>query len=192
MTLPVQSQSPLGSMPAADGYRRWRAAARGAELSYDRVSGIYRAPVQTLANGGVLVVDDFGRQQCSPRELLNRSIVPLESRVDILTLQSGQKVELPFMVLVAFATNLRPADLVDEAFLRRIQFKIFAQNPTVDEFATIFENCCRERNLRFDRQLVERLLTQRFSTRGIPLRGCQPRDLHRARSGAGGVPRPAA
>jgi predicted ATPase with chaperone activity len=146
------------------------------ELSYDRVSGIYRAPVQTLANGGVLVIDDFGRQQCSPRELLNRWIVPLESRVDILTLQSGQKVELPFMVLVAFATNLRPADLVDEAFLRRIQFKIFAQNPTVEEFATIFENCCRERNLRFNRQLVDRLVT-RFSTRGIALRGCQPRDL---------------
>ncbi len=147
------------------------------ELSYDRVSGIYRAPVQTLANGGVLVIDDFGRQRCSPRELLNRWIVPLESRVDVLTLQSGQKFELPFLSLVVFATNLRPADLVDEAFLRRIQYKICAQNPTVEEFAAIFEHCCRERAIGFDRRLVDRLLTTRLSPREIPLRGCQPRDL---------------
>jgi predicted ATPase with chaperone activity len=148
------------------------------ELNYDRAAGIYRAPVQTIANGGVLVIDDFGRQTCSPRELLNRWIVPLESRVDILTLQSGQKVEMPFHVLVVFATNLRPADLVDEAFLRRIQYKIFAPDPTVDEFATIFERCCRERGLFFDRRLVDRLVS-RLSSRAIALRACQPRDLVR-------------
>src|SRR5215472_1019190 len=83
-------------------------------------SGFYRAPIQTVANGGVLVIDDFGRQQCSPRELLNRWIVPLESRIDFLTLCNGQKVELPFMVFVVFATNLQPSELVDEALLRRI------------------------------------------------------------------------
>ena len=80
------------------------------------------------------MIDDFGRQQCSPRDLLNRWIVPLESRVDFLTLQSGQKFELPFMVLVVFATNIKPAELVDEAFLRRIHYKVFAESPTVAEF----------------------------------------------------------
>ena len=86
--------------------------------------------MQALANGGVLVIDDFGRQQCSPRDLLNRWIVPLESRVDFLTLQTGQKFELPFMTLVVFATNIKPAELVDEAFLRRIHYKVFAESPT--------------------------------------------------------------
>ena len=105
------------------------------ELSYNPTTGFYRAPVQAIANGGVLVIDDFGRQQCAPRDLLNRWIVPLESRVDFLTLQSGQKFELPFMVLVIFATNIKPAELVDEAFLRRIHYKVFAESPTVAEFS---------------------------------------------------------
>ena len=80
------------------------------ELSFNPTTGFYRAPVQAVANGGVLVIDDFGRQQVAPRDLLNRWIVPLESRVDFLTLQSGQKFELPFMVLVIFATNIKPAE----------------------------------------------------------------------------------
>ena len=92
------------------------------ELSYSPTTGFYRAPVQAVANGGVLVIDDFGRQTCSPRDLLNRWIVPLESRVDFLTLQTGQKFELPFMTLVVFATNI-PAELVDESFFRRIHRK---------------------------------------------------------------------
>jgi predicted ATPase with chaperone activity len=147
------------------------------ELSYSSSTGFYRAPVQAVANGGVLVIDDFGRQQVAPRDLLNRWIVPLESRVDFLTLQSGQKFELPFMVLVVFATNIKPADLVDEAFLRRIHYKVFAESPTVSEFMQIFENCCRERQLEFDRTLVQELLKSYYEPRKIPLRGCQPRDL---------------
>ena len=147
------------------------------ELSYSPSTGFYRAPVQAVANGGVLVIDDFGRQQVAPRDLLNRWIVPLESRVDYLTLQSGQKFELPFMVLVVFATNIKPADLVDEAFLRRIHYKVFAESPTVAEFMQIFENCCRERQLQFDRGLVQDLLKSYYEPRKIPLRGCQPRDL---------------
>jgi predicted ATPase with chaperone activity len=147
------------------------------ELNYNPTTGFYRAPVQTIANGGVLVIDDFGRQQCAPRDLLNRWIVPLESRVDFLTLQSGQKVELPFMVLVIFATNIKPAELVDEAFLRRIHYKVFAESPTVGEFAQIFENCCRERGIPFDRTLVDHLLQHYYRPRQIALRGCQPRDL---------------
>ena len=147
------------------------------EMSYNPTTGFYRAPVQAVANGGVLVIDDFGRQQVAPRDLLNRWIVPLESRVDFLTLQSGQKFELPFMVLVVFATNIKPAELVDEAFLRRIHYKVFAESPTVGEFMQIFENCCRDRQLEFNRGLVQDLLKQYYEPRRIPLRGCQPRDL---------------
>ena len=147
------------------------------ELSYNPTTGFYRAPVQAAANGGVLVIDDFGRQQVAPRDLLNRWIVPLESRVDFLTLQSGQKFELPFFVLVIFATNIKPAELVDEAFLRRIHYKVFAESPTVADFLQIFENCCRERNIEFDRHLVQQLLTSYYQPRQIPLRGCHPRDL---------------
>ena len=147
------------------------------ELSYSPTTGFYRAPVQAVANGGVLVIDDFGRQQCSPRELLNRWIVPLESRVDFLTLQSGQKFELPFMTMIVFATNVRPAELVDEAFLRRIQYKIFAESPTVQDFKTIFTACCRDLGATAEPGLVERVLLDYYRPRNIPLRGCHPRDL---------------
>jgi len=147
------------------------------ELSYSSTSGFYRAPVQAVANGGVLVIDDFGRQHCSPRDLLNRWIVPLESRVDFLTLQSGQKFELPFMLLVIFATNIKPAELVDEAFLRRIHYKVFAESPTVAEFTKIFENYCRERALPFEPKSVQHLLENYYKPRKIALRGCHPRDL---------------
>ena len=147
------------------------------ELSYNPTTGFYRAPVQAVANGGVLVIDDFGRQQCSPRDLLNRWIVPLESRVDFLTLQSGQKFELPFMTLIVFATNIRPAELVDEAFLRRIQYKIFAESPTVEDFKIIFARCCRDLGATVENGLVEQLLIDYYRPRKIALRGCQPRDL---------------
>ncbi|HEX2442985.1 MAG TPA: hypothetical protein VHJ77_03490 [Vicinamibacterales bacterium] len=147
------------------------------ELSYNPTSGFYGAPVQTVANGGVLVIDDFGRQSCSPRDLLNRWIVPLESRVDFLTLQSGQKFELPFMALVVFATNIKPAELVDEAFLRRIHYKIFAESPTLAEFFRIFEKVCAERDIPFDRGAIEHLLQTHYRPRQVQLRGCHPRDL---------------
>ena len=147
------------------------------ELAYSSTMGFYTAPVQAVANGGVLVIDDFGRQRCSARDLLNRWIVPLESRVDFLTLNTGQKFELPFMVLVVFATNIRPSDLVDEAFLRRIHYKVFAESPTIADFKHIFENCCREREIAYDDALVDDLLTQYYKPRGIPFRGCHPRDL---------------
>src|SRR5262245_52792011 len=147
------------------------------ELTYNPTAGFYRAPVQLLANGGVLVIDDFGRQQCSPQALLNRWITPLESRIDYLTLQSGQKVEIPFAVLPVFATNIKPAELVDEAFLRRIQYKVQAESPTASDFMQIFEKCCAERGIRFDPALVDYLVTQSLARRKVILRGCQPRDL---------------
>jgi predicted ATPase with chaperone activity len=144
------------------------------ELNYSPSMGFYRAPVQAIANGGVLVIDDFGRQHCSARDLLNRWIVPLESRIDFLTLQTGQKFDLPFAVLVVFATNLRPAELVDEAFLRRIQYKVFAENPTREDFLKIFENYCARAGVPFDREIVDQLLTDYLRPRKIALRGCQP------------------
>jgi len=147
------------------------------ELAYSPTMGFYTAPVQAVANGGVLVIDDFGRQKCSARDLLNRWIVPLESRVDFLTLNTGQKFELPFMVLVVFATNIRPADLVDEAFLRRIHYKVFAESPTIADFKQIFERCCEARGLEYDEALVDGIVRDVFTRRGIALRGAHPRDL---------------
>ena len=147
------------------------------ELSFNSVSRSYQAPIQLIANGGVLVIDDFGRQRCSVVDLLNRWINPLESRTDYLTLQSGQKMPVPFIVLVVFATNIKPADLVDEAFLRRIHYKVFAENPSPADFKRIFERCCRERRLTYDEALVDQLIADFFERRGIALRGCHPRDL---------------
>jgi predicted ATPase with chaperone activity len=147
------------------------------ELGYSASSGLYRAPLQALANGGVLVIDDFGRQHASPRDLLNRWIVPLESRVDFLTLHTGQKFHLPFETFVVFATNLNPSDLVDEAFLRRIRYKVLAESPTDEEFARIFENYCSTRGVSFDPCLVKALIETEIRPRAIRLRGCQPRDL---------------
>jgi predicted ATPase with chaperone activity len=100
------------------------------DLTFNPISKFYEAPIQWKANGGVFVVDDFGRQRIPPRDLLNRWIVPLESRVDYLTLHTGRKFEVPFNVLIVFATNLQPESLADEAFLRRIPYKILAKDPT--------------------------------------------------------------
>ncbi len=144
------------------------------ELNYSPAMGFYRAPVQAIANGGVLVIDDFGRQHCSARDLLNRWIVPLESGVDYLGLQTGLKFDLPFAVLVVFATNLKPAELVDEAFLRRIRYKVFAESPTRADFIQIFQNCCAQVHVPFERAVVDRLLAVYLRPRKIPLRGCQP------------------
>ena len=113
------------------------------------------------ANGGVLVIDDFGRQQRRrPRDLLNRWITPLESRIDYLTLQTGQKLSMPFVVLVVFATNIKPSELVDEAFLRRIHYKVFAENPTVAQFKEIFERCCAHQGVSYDESVVDELLRE--------------------------------
>ncbi|MEQ1726823.1 MAG: ATP-binding protein [Vicinamibacterales bacterium] len=147
------------------------------ELGFLATSGFYRAPLQTLANGGVLVIDDFGRQRSSPTEILNRWIVPLESRVDHLVLQSGQKFEMPFETLVVFATNLNPLDLLDESFLRRIRYKVYAESPTREDFINIFARCCDERGLVFNREVVEHLIVSELEPRHVQLRGCQPRDL---------------
>jgi predicted ATPase with chaperone activity len=147
------------------------------EVNYSPATGFYRAPVQMLANGGVLVVDDFGRQRCSPRDLLNRWIVPLETGHDYLTLQTGLKFDLPLATFVVFATNVRPSELVDEAFLRRIQYKVFAESPTHGDFLRIFRNYCKSVGVHFEEDAVEAMLRDYFRPRRIALRGCQPRDI---------------
>jgi SpoVK/Ycf46/Vps4 family AAA+-type ATPase len=130
-----------------------------------------------VANGGVLVIDDFGRQKCSPTELLNRWIVPLETRKDFLMLQTGQMFEVPFVVFVIFASNIRPSELGDEAFFRRIQYKILAESPTVDDYLRIFDNYCRQQQVPFDRSVVEHMFDHYYRSHKVQLRGCQPRDL---------------
>jgi SpoVK/Ycf46/Vps4 family AAA+-type ATPase len=147
------------------------------DLVFNPISKFYEAPIQLKANGGVFLVDDFGRQRNRPQDLLNRWIVPLESRIDFLTLHTGKKFQVPFDVLVIFATNLDPADLVDEAFLRRTKHKVRAGGPTEQEFAQIFENCCRDQGVPFDPALVGELIVGELRRRGIELRGCYPRDL---------------
>jgi hypothetical protein len=179
--------SPLGLDKTGDHDRRWVRCRRplisvGSELTLEALdltfhAGMCRPPVQWMANGGVLLIDDFGRQRCTPRQLLNRWIHPLETGIDFLALQSGQKIGVPFLVLPVFATNIKPAELVDEAFLRRIPSKVLAQNPTPAEFAQIFESVCRDQGLEFDPAMVQHLWASILLPRGIALRGCQPRDL---------------
>jgi hypothetical protein len=147
------------------------------DLTFNPIARFYEAPIQMKANGGVFVVDDFGRQRIPPRDLLNRWIVPLESRVDFLTLHTGRKFEIPFNVLIIFATNLKPESLADEAFLRRIPYKIRAKDPSVDEYCRIFEMNCRRRGIPFDPVMVEYLIRKYYGPRKLELRACHPRDL---------------
>jgi predicted ATPase with chaperone activity len=187
----VLTSSPDGMIDLDDADtpdRRWIRCRRpivsvGGELTLASLQlshlpgGFYKAPVQVLANGGVLVIDDFGRQQVSPAALLNRWSVPLESRFDILSLASGQMFEVPFAVLVVFATNLRPSDLVDEAFLRRVHAKVYATSPTPDEFGRIFKRYCDGHGLIYDPTIVDYLLAHVYRARGMTPRACHPRDL---------------
>jgi len=147
------------------------------DLRFNPIAKFYESPVQLKANGGVFLVDDFGRQRMRPEDLLNRWIVPLESRVDYLTLHTGKKFQVPFDVLIVFATNLDPASLADEAFLRRIPYKIAIEDPSVEQFARIFELNCRRRRLRYHQVLVAYLQRRHYGPTRRPLRACHPRDL---------------
>jgi hypothetical protein len=147
------------------------------DLRFNHISKFYEAPIHLKANGGVFLVDDFGRQRMRPEDLLNRWIVPLESRVDYLTLHTGKKLQIPFDVLTVFATNLDPASLADEAFLRRIPYKIAVGDPTLHQFTDIFEMNCRRRGLRFHQVMVAYLHRRHYRPHGRHLRACHPRDL---------------
>ncbi len=147
------------------------------DLTFNPISKFYEAPIHMKANGGVFLVDDFGRQRIRPEELLNRWIVPLENRIDYLTLHTGKKFQVPFDVLVVFATNLNPESLADEAFLRRIPYKIAVEDPSIEEFTKIFEMNCKRRKLRFHQVMVAYLHRRHYAPVGRPLRACHPRDL---------------
>lgn len=147
------------------------------ELIFDPVSKIYEAPFQMKANGGLFLIDDFGRQKCRPQDLLNRWIVPLEKRVDYLTLHTGKKIEVPFDQLIIFSTNIEPKQLVDEAFLRRIRYKIEIGNPTPTEYREIMRRVCRARNVPYSDDGLRYLLEVEYPRRKLELRAVHPRDL---------------
>jgi hypothetical protein len=147
----------------------------GLDLLWSTGGRYYEAPLQLKANGGVLLIDDFGRQRVQPIELLNRWIVPLEKQVDYLTLVTGQRVQVPFQQMLVFATNLEPGDLADEAFLRRIRFKLRLDDPTPEQFAELFRRECLARGVPFSADGVRYMLERWWTSR--PLRMCQPRDV---------------
>src|SRR4029079_12317869 len=147
------------------------------DLNINPIAKNHEAPLQMKANGGVLLVDDFGRQRMRPEDLLNRWIVPLESRIDYLTLHTGKKFQVPFDVLIVFATNLNPASLADEAFLRRIPYKIAIEDPSIEQYSRIFEMNCKKRDLRFHQVMVAYLHRRHYDPMRRAMRACHPRDL---------------
>jgi predicted ATPase with chaperone activity len=149
------------------------------ELRFEPVAKIYEAPLQMKANGGMFLIDDFGRQQISPQQLLNRWIVPLETRIDYLRLQSGQTLEIPFRQLIVFATNLDPSALVDAAFLRRIQMKVEVGTPDEKMFYQVFAQMCQSLKIPFDRNGFVHLLQKWYRDAGRPMQSVHPRDLLR-------------
>ena len=147
------------------------------EVTYNTSTGISEAPLQMKSNCGTLVIDDFGRQRMRTDELLNRWIVPLEKRYDFLNLANGKKIEVPFDQLIIFSTNLEPKDLVDDAFLRRIPYKIEVQNPSEDEFRELFKIMCPVIGFAHAQEPIDYLIDRYYRKTGRPFRCCQPRDL---------------
>ena len=147
------------------------------ELRHDPRANVSEAPLQMKSNGGCLLIDDFGRQRMAPEELLNRWIIPLEDRHDFLTLATGKKVEVPFEQLILFSTNLEPADLVDEAFLRRIPYKIEISDPAEKEFRQLFERAAENAECELDTAAITHLLETHYRAVGRPMRRCHPRDI---------------
>jgi DNA-binding MarR family transcriptional regulator len=147
------------------------------DLRYNATSRVYEAPFQLKANNGMYLIDDFGRQRATPAEVLNRWIVPMERRIDFLSFLTGGKMTAPFETFLVFSTNLNPADLGDEAFLRRIQYKMLLRGPAEDEFERIFENYCTSRKIPCPNGLVNRVLEKFYRRTGKPIRRCHPRDV---------------
>jgi hypothetical protein len=146
------------------------------DLSYNRVSKVYDAPFQLKANNGIYLIDDFGRQKASPAEILNRWIVPMERHIDYLSFQAGGKMTVPFEAFLIFSSNLRPENLGDEAFLRRIQYKMFLRNPRAPEFLQIFERFAVSKNVECPPGVAEQFLQTHYAE-GRKLRRCHPRDV---------------
>lgn len=147
------------------------------EIRHDAAANVSEASLQMKSNGGCLLIDDFGRQRVEPAALLNRWIVPLENRHDYLTLPTGKKIQVPFDQLIIFSTNLEPTDLVDEAFLRRIPYKIEIVDPSIEEFRKLFQSACLSMGCPYQPQAVDYLVQTHYRPHGRPLRRCHARDL---------------
>ncbi len=146
------------------------------DLSYNSTSKVYDAPFQMKANNGIYLIDDFGRQKVAPTEVLNRWIVPMERRIDYLSFLTGGKARVPFETFLIFSTNLNPDQLGDEAFLRRIQYKMFLRSPDEQEFANIFAGFAASKKLNHEPELIERYIAKHYR-HGKKRRRCQPRDV---------------
>jgi hypothetical protein len=183
------NHSPVDPPPSAPPHdRRWVRIRRplvvvggeltieSMDLSYDQSVKFYEAPFQVKSNGGTLLIDDFGRQRVQPRDLFNRWIIPLENRVDYLTLHTGKKIQVPFEQLLIFASNLASADFGEEAFLRRLGYRLGLDSPGPETYGLIFRKCVEARGLRYDPRLLEPLLA-RYTKERREMRSCHPRDL---------------
>jgi len=147
------------------------------DLSFNPVSKYYDAPLQLKANNGIYLIDDFGRQKVTPAEVLNRWIVPMERRVDFLTFVNGTKMTVPFECFLIFSTNLKPQQLGDEAFLRRIQYKMLMRSPDESEFINIFVQFAGSKGLACSRDLAEYFIERHYRSTGKVKRRCHPRDV---------------
>jgi predicted ATPase with chaperone activity len=147
------------------------------DLGYNTISKVYDAPFHLKANNGIYLIDDFGRQRSSPAELLNRWIVPMDRRVDYLSFHTGGKIEVPFDAFVIFSTNLQPEQLGDEAFLRRIHYKLLLRSPARQEFVEIFQAYCAAQGLGCPEALVSSFVEKHYEQSGKRFRRCQPRDV---------------
>jgi len=147
------------------------------DLSFDQVSKFYEAPLQMKANGGLFLIDDLGRQLVRPFDLLNRWIVPLEKARDYLTLQNGKKFEVPFDQIILFSTNIEPRELADEAFLRRIGYKIKIDYLREEEYVAICRQVCEGLGVEYRQDAIRFLLDEEHATRGVRLSACHPNDI---------------
>lgn len=144
------------------------------DLIYNPVSKFYEAPVHLKALGGIFIIDDFGRQQTSPRDILNRWIIPLEKEHDYLTLHTGRKFSVPFDQLVIFSTNLGVEEVSDAAALRRIYFKIFVPSPTRDDYIEIFRNAAKNAGLKFEEKVISEFFDDVYTKQGMVTSGAHP------------------
>ncbi len=147
------------------------------DLEFNSIAKFYEAPLQMKANNGLFIIDDFGRQQMDPQSLLNRWIINLDRRIDFMSMHTGMKFEIPFDQLVIFATNLEPKTLVDEAFLRRIRYKIKIDQPTDADFLDIFRQVCEMNVVDFDEEAYAHLIEHWYRRHNLSFSGCHPRDL---------------
>jgi hypothetical protein len=147
------------------------------EVQFDPATRQYRAPLQVKANGGMLILDDLGRQRIPPKTVLNRWILPMEEGVDYLSMNTGQHFRTPFDVILVFSTNLQPRDLVDDAFLRRIGYKIGFQPLNPQQYHLIWQRACEARSVRYDALLCQFVIDSLYAPTSTPLLPCHPRDL---------------